>query len=64
MINYLRIYNDKMIIHGTPKVFGMGVHYTFLDGTWRTNVIDLCHLAPLLFLIIELFINKIKFPKR
>jgi hypothetical protein len=66
MINYLRIFLDRNI----HKQWNKNVHfydatdYSIFNGTWRTTVVDLCHLVPVLFLLIELFVNKIKFPKR
>ena len=41
-----------------------GLNYSLLGGTWRVNIIDLCHIVPMIYFIIELCINKIKFPKR
>jgi hypothetical protein len=66
MINYLRIFNDMKIVKSWNKnvKFYDATDYNILGGTWRCQVVDACHLVPLLFLLIELFVNKIKFPKR
>ena len=65
MVFYLRIYNDKQLDKaGENEPWVGGLNYDVLEGTWRVNVIDLCHIMPIVYYLVELLINKIKFPKR
>lgn len=64
MIAYLRIFNDKKIEPRDNMTIYNATDYPIFGGTWRVKIIDACHILPLLFLLIELAVNKIKFPKR
>jgi hypothetical protein len=67
MLNFLRIFNDKECLSSDTnnpaktKYSVLGVNG---DGSWRSHVLDLCHIIPLMLLCIDMLINKIRIPVR
>ena len=69
MLNFLRIFNDKeclsndldnpTLINNQYSVLGVNG-----DGSWRSHVLDACHIVPLTLLCVDMIINKIRIPTR
>ena len=66
MILYLNIFYEKQSM--TNGVYTTPANPSILniddDGTWRSSVLDQCHIFILLILTIDMIINKIKIPFR